>query len=164
MSVCHTSEPCKRGCIDRDAVWVEDSGGPKEPYIRWESISPMGRDNFEGGRGRPNVKYRDTLTLLPCDFFFYIETPDAGAAFALRTGTSSSTTLYSFDVFRAARHMRKANTSVGEFVPTPAYHIALLTTSAVHCSSKNINDNNSQTRTYTHTNPAAFLAQTERTT
>ena len=28
-SVCHTSEPCKNGCTDRDAVWVEDSGGPK---------------------------------------------------------------------------------------------------------------------------------------
>jgi len=28
---------------DRDAVWVEDSGGPKEPCIRWGSRSPMER-------------------------------------------------------------------------------------------------------------------------
>jgi len=36
-SVCHTSEPCRNGSSDRDAVWVEDSGGPKEPCIRWGS-------------------------------------------------------------------------------------------------------------------------------
>jgi len=46
LSVCHTSEPCKDGCTDRDAVWVQDSGGPKEPYIRWGSRFPMGRGNF----------------------------------------------------------------------------------------------------------------------
>ena len=51
--VCHTSEPCKNGCTDRDAVWVGDSGGPKEPCIRWESRYAMGRGNFEGGRGVP---------------------------------------------------------------------------------------------------------------
>ena len=33
-SVCHSSEPCKNGSTDRNAVWVEDSGGPKEPSIR----------------------------------------------------------------------------------------------------------------------------------
>jgi len=27
-SVCHTSQPCKIGCTDRDAVWFEDSGDP----------------------------------------------------------------------------------------------------------------------------------------
>ena len=31
-SVCHTSEPCKNGCTDRAAVWVEDLGGPGELY------------------------------------------------------------------------------------------------------------------------------------
>jgi len=60
-SVCHTSEPCKNGCTDWDAVWVEDSGGPKEPCIRWESTSLMGRGNFEGGKGRPIGQYRDTV-------------------------------------------------------------------------------------------------------
>ena len=34
-SVCHTSEPCKNGSTDRDAVCVVDSGGPREPCIRW---------------------------------------------------------------------------------------------------------------------------------
>jgi len=27
--------PAKNGCTDRDAVWVEDSGEPWEPCIRW---------------------------------------------------------------------------------------------------------------------------------
>jgi len=40
VSVCHTSEPCKNGCTDRDAVWVEDSGGPREPCVGWGSRSP----------------------------------------------------------------------------------------------------------------------------
>ena len=58
LSVCHTSEPCKKGCTDGDVV-LEDSGGPKEP---WESIrSFMGRGNFVKEKGRPIVKYRDTL-------------------------------------------------------------------------------------------------------
>jgi len=47
-SVCHSSEPCKNSWTDRDAVWVEDSAGPKEPCFRWGSRSPMGRGNFEG--------------------------------------------------------------------------------------------------------------------
>jgi len=51
VSVCHTSESCKNGCNDRDAVWVEDSGGPKEPCISWGPDPPMERDNFEGERG-----------------------------------------------------------------------------------------------------------------
>ena len=47
-SVCHTSEPCKNGCTEGAAVWVEDSGGPREPCIRWGSRSPHGNGNFEG--------------------------------------------------------------------------------------------------------------------
>jgi len=55
--------PCKNGWTDRDAIWVEDSGGPREPCIRWQSRSPMGRGNFDREKKRPvvNVKYRDTL-------------------------------------------------------------------------------------------------------
>ena len=49
LSVCHTSEPCRNSCTDRDAVWVEDSGGPKKPCIRWGPVPPMGRGNFDGG-------------------------------------------------------------------------------------------------------------------
>jgi len=51
--VCHTSEPCKNGWTDRDAVWVEDSGGPRKPCIRWGSRLR--------GKEHPIVKYRDTL-------------------------------------------------------------------------------------------------------
>jgi len=42
LSVCHSSEPCKNGCTDRDALWVEDSGGPRNhvldgaPHCPWE--------------------------------------------------------------------------------------------------------------------------------
>jgi len=28
-SVCHSSESCKNGSTDQDAIWVEDSGGLK---------------------------------------------------------------------------------------------------------------------------------------
>ena len=57
LSVCHTSEPCKNGWTNRDAVLVEDSGGPREPCIRWGARSPMERQ-FWRGKGRPIVKYR----------------------------------------------------------------------------------------------------------
>jgi len=46
-SVCHSSEPCKNGSTDRDAVWVEESGGSKEPCIRWGCRYPMGKGNFK---------------------------------------------------------------------------------------------------------------------
>jgi len=50
LCVCHTSEPCKIGWTDRDAVWVEDSGGPKE--LRDASPHhPVGRCNYEEGEG-----------------------------------------------------------------------------------------------------------------
>ena len=32
-SVCHSSESCKNGWTDRDAVWVMDSDGPKESHM-----------------------------------------------------------------------------------------------------------------------------------
>ena len=34
-SVYHSRKPCKYGSTDRDTLWVVDSGGPKEPRIRW---------------------------------------------------------------------------------------------------------------------------------
>jgi len=58
-SVCHNSQPCKNGCTDRDAVWVDDSGGPKEPCIR------SGPDPPWGNLVHPIVKYRDTATAVP---------------------------------------------------------------------------------------------------
>jgi len=56
-SVCHTSEPCKNGWTDRDAVWVEDSGEPREPCITWGPDS-HGKGQVFGEKGRPIVKYR----------------------------------------------------------------------------------------------------------
>jgi len=56
-SVHHNCEPCKNGWTDRDAIWVVDSGGPKEPRIGWVSRSPMQKGNFEGEE-QPIVKYR----------------------------------------------------------------------------------------------------------
>jgi len=52
LMVCHSGERCKSGWIDRDAVWFEDSGGPKEPRIRWGPHPPA---KFWGRRGRPIV-------------------------------------------------------------------------------------------------------------
>ena len=60
-SVCHTSEPCKNGCTNRAAVWVEELGGPGEPCIRWGPDPPLRRGKFWGENERPIVKYRDTL-------------------------------------------------------------------------------------------------------
>jgi len=57
-SVCHASEPCKNGWTDRDAAWVEDSGGPMEPCIRLESRSPHWKGQLCGRKGQPTVKYR----------------------------------------------------------------------------------------------------------
>jgi len=55
-SVCHTSEPCKNGCTDRAAVWVEDLGGPGEPRIRWGSRSPHGKGPIFGGEWASHCK------------------------------------------------------------------------------------------------------------
>jgi len=38
--------PCRNGRTDRDAVWVEDFGGSREPRIRWGSRFPMARGNL----------------------------------------------------------------------------------------------------------------------
>jgi len=43
-------ELCKNGWTDRDAVWVMDSGGPKEMCIRWGSRSPCEGAVFLGER------------------------------------------------------------------------------------------------------------------
>jgi len=59
-SVCHTSEPRKNGCTDRDAVWVEDSSGPKEPCVRWGPDSPCDGAILRG-KGVSHCKVRETL-------------------------------------------------------------------------------------------------------
>ena len=60
LSVCHDREPCKDGWTDRDAVWDVDFGVPREPCIRLRP-EPHAKGQFWGGKGRPIVKYRDSL-------------------------------------------------------------------------------------------------------
>jgi len=53
-SVYHTSEPFKNGCADWDAVWVEESCGPREPCITWGLYPPREGAILRGGeRGIP---------------------------------------------------------------------------------------------------------------
>jgi len=56
-SVCHDREHCENGWTDRDAVWVANSGWPKEA---WAS-RPHAQGQLWRGKGRPIVKYRDLL-------------------------------------------------------------------------------------------------------
>ena len=53
MSVCHTSGPWKSGWIDRDAVWIQESGVPG-PH-------PYGKVQYFKGEGRLVVKYSESL-------------------------------------------------------------------------------------------------------
>jgi len=48
---CHTSQPRKNGSTDRDANWVEDSGGSKKPRIRWHSDLHKGKGIYNGEKG-----------------------------------------------------------------------------------------------------------------
>jgi len=49
LSVWLDNKPCKNGKTDRDAGWVVDSGGPKEPGIRFLRILPQGKEQLGGG-------------------------------------------------------------------------------------------------------------------
>jgi len=62
LSVCYDCEPCKDGQTDRDSVWVVDSGGPKEPRIRW-GTDPSCEGAILRGKGRPIAKYRDSTVI-----------------------------------------------------------------------------------------------------
>ena len=69
-SVCHSTESCKNGWTDRDAIWDVNSGGPKEACIRWCPDSAMGMGNFEGERaahckvyGMPSICSGDMASL-----------------------------------------------------------------------------------------------------
>jgi len=46
--VCHTSEPCKNGCTDRAAVWVEDLGRPGDHVLDGGPDPPWEGANFWG--------------------------------------------------------------------------------------------------------------------
>ena len=55
LSVCYISEPCKNGLTDRDALWVEDLGGPRNQVLK------MGVQIFHGKEEKEGwliVKYR----------------------------------------------------------------------------------------------------------
>jgi len=53
LPVCHSSEPCKNGSTDRDAVWVADSDWPKNHVLDGRPHSPSERAILKGGRGGP---------------------------------------------------------------------------------------------------------------
>jgi len=67
LSVCHTSELGKNGWTDRDAIWVEDSAGPREPCIRWGPDPPW-EGTILRGEGHPIAKY--TVNHKKCDIAF----------------------------------------------------------------------------------------------
>ena len=47
-SVSHTSEPCKNGCTDPAAVWVEDLGGPGNHVLDGVQIPHVKGQMFGG--------------------------------------------------------------------------------------------------------------------
>jgi len=52
LSVGHDCEPCKSGQTNCDAVRDVESGGPKEPCIRWGSRSLHAKGQFWGDDAR----------------------------------------------------------------------------------------------------------------
>jgi len=45
--------PAKTAELIEMPFWVTDSGGPKQPCVRWGSRSPHGNGQFGGGSGGP---------------------------------------------------------------------------------------------------------------
>jgi len=68
LSVGHSREPCKDGWTDRDAVWVVDSGRPKEACIRWganwDHLTNTTELSMCGGNAAVLWTYFDHLLLL----------------------------------------------------------------------------------------------------
>jgi len=54
--------PAKYGSRDRGAVWVEDLGGPKKQLLDGVHIPLWEGAILRGGKGRPVVKYSDSLS------------------------------------------------------------------------------------------------------
>jgi len=64
MSVCVCwTQPwaLQNGLTNRHAIWVVDSGGHKEPCIRWGPRSSQGKGQFWGDMSHPIEKYRQSL-------------------------------------------------------------------------------------------------------
>jgi len=58
LSVCHNHEPCKSDRTNRDALWVVDSGEPKEPCLIVVQIS-LWEVAILRGKGWPIVKFME---------------------------------------------------------------------------------------------------------
>ena len=74
LSLClsdyHTSESCKNGWTHWDTIWVEDSGGPREPLLDGAPDSPIGMGNFERERGATQrSSVQKWLNRSKCRFF-----------------------------------------------------------------------------------------------
>ena len=63
LSVCHTSEPCKNGCTDRAAVWVEDLGWPGNHVLDGVQI-PHGKGQIFEGEWASHCKVRGHSTVV----------------------------------------------------------------------------------------------------
>jgi len=61
LSVCHDCDPCKNGWTDCNDFGVWTWVGTRNRVLDVVQISRIWRHNFEGGKGRPIVKYRDCL-------------------------------------------------------------------------------------------------------
>jgi len=59
LSVYHSSEPCKNGSTNQDAIWAKHLGELKEPCTRWGFRSPW-EEAITRGKG---VVYGDSLPL-----------------------------------------------------------------------------------------------------
>jgi len=53
--------PAKTAELIKMSFGLRTRVGPGEPCVRWESRFSVGRGNFEEAKGRPIVKYSDTL-------------------------------------------------------------------------------------------------------
>ena len=72
LSVWLDNKPCKNGKTDRDAGWVVDSGGPKEPGIRFLRILLQGKEQVGGGCSRKNSTTVCSKTLLLLSSLFFV--------------------------------------------------------------------------------------------
>jgi len=73
LSVRHTSEPCKNGLTDRDAVWVVESGGPREACIKrgahWRHLANNTEPSVCGGGAAFLSDYVDLLLSLSIELY-----------------------------------------------------------------------------------------------
>jgi len=70
LSVCHDREPCRNGWTVRYTVWDVDSGGSKEPCIRWDAhwcnLANTTEPFLRGSDGRNCLRIKYILTASSC--------------------------------------------------------------------------------------------------